>query len=74
MEEKPSEWGGYAPKVEVEYDSEHWYIFAITIFYSKAVGKLKASELRAKMMDELREWDLVEEPDFMTEENSDDED
>jgi len=67
QETNASQWGGFAPKIEVEYDSEHGYIFSVSIMYSKAKGKLSPSDLRARIMDEMRDWDVVEEAAFMQE-------
>lgn len=72
QEDRPMDWGGCAPRIEIEYDSEHGYLFAVTVYYSKATGKLTPSELRARVMDELKDWDIIEEAAFM-QEGADDE-
>jgi hypothetical protein len=76
VEEKPVEWGGSAPRIEVEYDADNSYILSCSMTYSKAEGKLTCGELRAKIMDEMREWDIVGEVPFLDEaaEDSEEED
>jgi len=73
QEEVPVEWGGHAPRIECEYDADNSYILSVSIMYSRAEGKLTTQELRAKIMDELRDWDIVTEVAFLDEQLSDDE-
>ena len=73
QEENPVEWGGHAPRIECEYDADNSYILSVSMFYSKAEGKLTTQELRAKVMDEMREWDIITEASFLDEQMEEDE-
>jgi len=55
-----SSWGGYAPQIELVYDSEFWFLNTITVHYLRSKGNLKPAEIRARMLDELREHHIVE--------------
>lgn len=62
LEEAASSWGGHAPRIEVVYDSDHWYLNSVTIYYQRSKGKLTPTELRARILDELRENHVIVAP------------
>lgn len=72
QEKGKTDWGGFAPKVELEYDADNSYILNVTVYYSKAHGKLVPPELRARILDELREWDVIAAADALDEEDEED--
>merc|ERR1711939_667794 len=72
QETKATAWGGFAPKVEVEYDSVNNYILNVSVFYTRAKGNLTTSDLRLRVIDELRDWRVI--ADDVGDEDMDEED
>jgi len=59
LEDAAASWGGHAPRCEAIYDSDHWYLNSVTVHYKRSEGKLTPAELRARVLDELRENHII---------------
>ncbi len=64
MEKKKKEWGGYAPRVEIEYDEENAFLLQVSVSYSKRQANKRlaftAQELHTKLMQVSRvQYDTV---------------
>lgn len=62
------DWGGDAPKAQLQYDERNGYLLYLTLTYNKRLAKkgiaLRAAELKQKIMEELQKagiWDQTEE-------------
>lgn len=55
------QWGGYAPKVTLEYDDDNGFVYQAYIKYCSRKGNLAVHELRQLLMDLLLEANVIAE-------------
>jgi hypothetical protein len=64
-------WGGYAPQIEVVYDSDFWFINTVTVHYLRAKGSMTPAEIRTQVLEELRENQVIQDEEENDEEDED---
>ena len=64
-EDDRRDWGGFAPKVTIEYEEFNGYMLNITLAYNRRQARrdlvFNARELKAKLMDQLKAAEIFEE-------------
>lgn len=64
-EDDKRDWGGFAPKITIEYEEFNGYMLNLTLSYNRRQAKknlvFNARELKAKLMDQLKAAEIFEE-------------
>ena len=64
-EDDKRDWGGFAPKITIEYEEFNGYMLNITLAYNRRQAKknlvFNARELKSKLMDQLKAAEIFEE-------------